>query len=951
MKMSDHTSPQTRKEGTGCGCLKKVSNFITGSLEKGFYRLGKLVGGSPWITILISLIVSGLCLVGLIEFTQESRGDKLWTPADSLAQKHKTWVDANFPTELRVSVVLLVAGDVLTPVILKEALMIHNKVKQLGNGTEMEWEKICFRPGPSCMANGLLELWSFDEAVINALTKEDILRKINQPVIISPVTNKRFVLSRYVGGLERNATDHVVKAEAMSMSYGIKYNPALDTAQGRLADKLTEDWETEFNKLMDSFDLPTLELFYFTRVRFAADSGDTIQDDVQLLSIGYVLIILYVAMMLGKFTRLNVKAWLALLGVVCVGLAIGVSFGLSSAFGVFYGPVHSTLPFLLLGIGVDDMFVIVQAWDNLPPDVVKNHGIPEAIGLALKHAGCSITITSLTDFLAFMIGATTILPALKSFCIYAGIGILADFVLQATLFTAFLALDARRREKKRDGCCCCIKLRDDYTETSCGKRDLLQEFMDKYFGKALLSLPGKLIVVLITGGLFGVNLYGTLMLEQNFDRVWFFPPDSMAYRYTVTNSEYFPVDGASANIYTANFDYYTNQAKLHQLHEKMTSNKYVVSSSVNSWYEEYINWASASKPAEYFDQGIVNNETLFYLWLNDFLRGPGIVYRKDVRMTNGSSGSPQQITAARMSLRHKDLDSTQTEVKAMEDLRVKIKEVFNDEDMAFAYSQFYLGWETNKVITEELFRNMGLALLAVFLVTLIVLANLWTCLMVFTCVGFTLVNITGTMYFWGLSVETVITIILVLAVGLSVDYASHVGHTFMVVTGTRYERARATIRDIGPAVWNGGFSTFLAVVLLAFSNSYVFKTFFKVFFCVVSYGLFHGLCYLPVILSSIGPPPYDSAQSHEHKPGRLSPVHPVGPVGIPGDNVSYEMAITNGKKTPVRNGKNSSGNGTQNGGYPIPPPDYEEVDVKSLTSNAALNQGYRSSVAGDLHKA
>ena len=32
------------------------------------------------------------------------------------------------------------------------------------------------------------------------------------------------------------------------------------------------------------------------------------------------------------------------------------------------------------------MFVIVQAWSNLPPDVVKNRGIPEAIGMALKHA-------------------------------------------------------------------------------------------------------------------------------------------------------------------------------------------------------------------------------------------------------------------------------------------------------------------------------------------------------------------------------------------------------------------------------------------------------------------------------------------------------------------------------------------------------------------------------------
>lgn len=34
---------------------------------------------------------------------------------------------------------------------------------------------------------------------------------------------------------------------------------------------------------------------------------------------------------------------------------------------------------------------------------------------------------------------------------------------------------------------------------------------------------------------------------------------------------------------------------------------------------------------------------------------------------------------------------------------------------------------------------MALALLAVFIVTLIVLANIWACLLVFTCVGFTLV--------------------------------------------------------------------------------------------------------------------------------------------------------------------------------------------------------------------
>ena len=38
------------------------------------------------------------------------------------------------------------------------------------------------------------------------------------------------------------------------------------------------------------------------------------------------------------------------------------------------------------------MFVIVQAWNNLPPDFVKNRGVPEAIGVALQHAVSSVPI-------------------------------------------------------------------------------------------------------------------------------------------------------------------------------------------------------------------------------------------------------------------------------------------------------------------------------------------------------------------------------------------------------------------------------------------------------------------------------------------------------------------------------------------------------------------------------
>ena len=48
------------------------------------------------------------------------------------------------------------------------------------------------------------------------------------------------------------------------------------------------------------------------------------------------------------------------------------------------------------------------------------------------------------------------------------------------------------------------------------------------------------------------------------------------------------------------------------------------------------------------------------------------------------------------------------------------------------------------------------------------------------------------------------------------------------ITGAVTERVERSLGFIGPAVFYGGFSTFLAFVLLAGSASYVFKTFFKV---------------------------------------------------------------------------------------------------------------------------
>lgn len=93
----------------------------------------------------------------------------------------------------------------------------------------------------------------------------------------------------------------------------------------------------------------------------------------------------------------------------------------------------------------------------------------------------------------------------------------------------------------------------------------------------------------------------------------------------------------------------------------------------------------------------------------------------------------------------------------------------------------------------------------------------------------------GFMHWWGLTIDVVSCIDLVLAVGLCVDYAAHIGHAFMCCEGeSRAARAQRSLQQIGPAVFSGGFSTFLAFVLLASSDSHVFLTYFK-----ASYFIFY----------------------------------------------------------------------------------------------------------------
>lgn len=177
----------------------------------------------------------------------------------------------------------------------------------------------------------------------------------------------------------------------------------------------------------------------------------SIQDNIELESsqnslivvISYVLMFFYVSIAIGFFPNMiHCKFGLGFVGINVVLMSLAGGIGLT-----FYWNDKLTMisaevvPFLILAIGVDNMFLIARAEREVPANVTA---VEERIGFAMKEIGPSIFTAALCESLAFFIGLLTDVPALQNFCLVAGLGVAVDFLLQMTIFVGALAIDNKR---------------------------------------------------------------------------------------------------------------------------------------------------------------------------------------------------------------------------------------------------------------------------------------------------------------------------------------------------------------------------------------------------------------------------------------------------------------------------------------------------------------------------
>jgi predicted RND superfamily exporter protein len=275
-------------------------------------------------------------------------------------------------------------------------------------------------------------------------TSQDLLEKIRtgkgDPAIYG--VNESLYIENFLGGTLSETRDpkifqdadsgvnDVRQAKATIYTYFVDMtrNPSFDSS-------LYGAWEEKLHEATDQFS----EQSSYIRVEILTSKGiedvysKDLKSDMNLIPLAISVVGLYIMTMLGSCSPIHCRVLVGFGGVLTIMLAYCAGFGTMFHLEGQVGVIHQMIPFLLAGIGADDIFIIANAIDQTP----FFKPVEERIENAMKRAGPTITITATSVVLAFCIGSITSLIALRSFCLFSGV---CMFMLYFCMMTVFLSL-------------------------------------------------------------------------------------------------------------------------------------------------------------------------------------------------------------------------------------------------------------------------------------------------------------------------------------------------------------------------------------------------------------------------------------------------------------------------------------------------------------------------------
>ena len=918
--------------------------WINTVCDSAFSRLGYAAAKFPGITIGISILVVGLLSVGWIRFEIEQNPARLWVSPTSAAAHEKTFFDENFGPFYRAEQVFLVndtipqgPGPVLSYETLEWWIDVEDRISKLtGDQTGASLNDVCFKPtGDACVVQSVAAWFNNDLKPYTSKTWKEKLRscaksnvkclaKFGQPI------DPNLIL----GGL--NGSEDVADASATIITWVVN-----NYEEGTPEVKRAMDWELSLRSTLLNVQKEAstrgLRLSFSTEISLEQELNKTTNTDARIVVISYVLMFLYASLALGS-TTLSVRSilrnpaisfveskfTLGVVGILIVLMSISASIGLFSAAGIKVTLIIAeVIPFIVLAVGVDNIFLIVHEFERVnvshPDDVVETR-----IAKALGRMGPSILLSAITETVAFALGAAAGMPAVRNFAIYAAGAVFINAVLQVTMFVSVLSLNQRRVEDYRADCFPCIQIRsagvqlggsngNGYARTYEGQDESsLQAFIRKVYAPALLGRKVKVAVVVVFFGLFaaGVSLIPEVAL--GLDQRVAIPDDSYLIPYFNDLYDYFD-SGPPVYFVTRELNV-TERKHQQQLCSRFTTceqesltnvleqerkrpNISYIASTAASWIDDYFRWLDPKlEDCCVEDNGKAcfegrdpewnitlsgmpeGEEFIHYLqkWINaptnsECPLGGKASYSNAVVI----DAKRDTIPASNFRSSHTPLRSQKAFIDAYASAR-RISDGLSESTglEVFPYSVFYIFFDQYSTIVRLTATLLGSALAFILVISSILLGSVRTGAVVTITVIMIVTDIIGTMAVFNVSLNAVSLVNLVICVGIGVEFCAHIARAFMFPSRAVMERAKNKFRGRDARAWtalvNVGGSVFsgititkvLGVFVLAFTRSKIFEIYyFRIWLALVVFAATHALIFLPVALSFVGGDGYIDPES------------------------------------------------------------------------------------------
>ncbi|XP_040011338.1 NPC1-like intracellular cholesterol transporter 1 isoform X2 [Xiphias gladius] len=659
-----------------------------------------------------------------------------------------------------------------------------------------------------------------------------------------------------VGGYEN---DDYTNAQAFILTFSLN-----NYARSNPKFKVAMQWEKEFLKIVQDYQKSpaTNFTFAFMAERSLEDEiNRTTAEDIPIFMISYAVIFVYIAVALGEYSSwkrilVDSKFLVGLGGILVVACSVLASMGFYSWIGIPSSLVIlQVVPFLVLAVGADNIFIFVLEYQR---DVRRpGEKREEHIGRVLGNVAPSMLLCSLSESVCFFLGALSTMPAVKSFALYAALAVLMDFILQMTAFVALLSLDARRQDNNRCELLCCVTVSTQHPNKP--NEGFLLPFMRKYYAPVLLHPYTRIIVILVfifmlCGSLF-LMFHVTVGLDQElampkgsymldyFQYLYkYFEVGVPVYFVTKRGFDFTSVEGMNAVCSSVGCDQFSLTQKIQ--YATTYPDRSYLAIPANSWVDDFIDWLNpgsrccrlyafgpnagkfcpasespllcARKCMATPQNGVLRPSVeQFNRFLPDFLGN-----RPDLQCPKGGLGAYDtavvrdasgEIIASRFMAYHTPLTNSKEFTAAL----LKARELAHNITMGmrkvpgtspdfevFPYTVTNVFYEQYLTIVPEGLFNISLCLLPTFVVCCLLLGlDLCSGLLNLITIIMIIVDTVGVMTLWGIDYNAVALINLVTAVGISVEFVSHMTRSFALSTKpTRVERAMEATANMGSAV-------------------------------------------------------------------------------------------------------------------------------------------------------